>query len=117
LKAAEIEFNLEGTAELQDTPLLVETVLSMCLKEAVTNIVKHSGADCCNIVIEELQTGVTIKVQDNGVGLSHRSEYIKGNGLQGMKERLEFVNGSLDIKSTDGTTLYIRVPNAIKNNG
>jgi two-component system sensor histidine kinase DesK len=34
-----------------------------------------------------------------------------------MKERLEFVNGSLDIKSTDGTTLYIRVPNAIKNNG
>ncbi|CAN7329138.1 sensor histidine kinase [Peribacillus frigoritolerans] len=117
LKAAEIEFDLEGTAELQDTPLLVETVLSMCLKEAVTNIVKHSGADCCNIVIEELQTGVTITVQDNGVGLSHRSEYIKGNGLQGMKERLEFVNGSLDIKSTDGTTLYIRVPNAIKNNG
>lgn len=116
LKAAEIEFKLEGTTELQDTPLLVETVLSMCLKEAVTNIVKHSCADCCNIVIEELKTGVTIKVQDNGVGLSHKSEFFKGNGLQGMKERLEFVNGSLDIKSTEGTTLYIRVPNAIKNN-
>lgn len=82
LKAAGIEFNLEGTTELKDTPLLVETVLSMCLKEAVTNIVKHSGADCCHIVIEELQTGVTITVQDNGVGLSHRSEFLKAMGFK-----------------------------------
>jgi two-component system, NarL family, sensor histidine kinase DesK len=116
LKAAQIGFKLEGSPVLQGTPLFVETVLSMCMKEAVTNIVKHSHADFCKIVIDELQTGVTISIQDNGVGLSARSDFFIGNGLQGMKERLEFVNGSLDIESKNGTILYIKVPNAIKNN-
>ncbi len=36
------------------------------------------------------------------------------NGLQGMRERLEFVNGSLDIQSANGTTLTVRVPNVIQ---
>lgn len=116
LKAAQINFELEGSTNLQATPLFVETVLSMCMKEAVTNIVKHSHADLCKISITELETGVTIKVEDNGVGLSQKSEFYTGNGLQGMKERLEFVNGSLEIESSNGTTVYIKVPNAIKNN-
>ena len=38
------------------------------------------------------------------------TEWSKGHGLRGMKERLEFVNGSLDIHSKNGTTLNIRVP-------
>lgn len=116
LKAAQIDFELDGSTDLQATPLFAETVLSMCLKEAVTNIVKHSHADFCKVSIEELETGVTIKVEDNGVGLSQKSEFFKGNGLQGMKERLEFVNGSLEIDSTNGTIVYIRIPNAIKIN-
>src|SRR5690606_21535641 len=44
LKAAEIDFVLYGSAKLVNTPLLVENVLSMCLKEAVTNVGKHSQA-------------------------------------------------------------------------
>ena len=39
---------------------------------------------------------------------------MKGNGLIGMKERLEFVNGTLEMVSKNGTTVTIRVPNFVK---
>src|SRR5690606_14536112 len=41
LKAAEIESHIEGDPKLENTSLLTENVLSMCLKEAITNVVKH----------------------------------------------------------------------------
>lgn len=114
LHAAEMEFKLEGNTKLTSTPLFVESVLSMCLKEAVTNVVKHSKATVCTLFIEQLRNGLHMKVQDNGVGF-HKKDFYKGNGLQGMKERLEFLNGNLEIESTsNGTTIYMTVPNAIK---
>lgn len=113
LKAADIDFVLYGNAQLTNTPLLVENVLSMCLKEAVTNVVKHSQANRCSILIKQTAEEVLVQVQDDGIGLSENSNLTRGNGLAGMRERLEFVNGSLDIKTMDGTSLNIRVPNVI----
>ncbi|WP_347552580.1 sensor histidine kinase [Pseudalkalibacillus hwajinpoensis] len=114
LDAAEMEFHLEGNATLENTPLLVENVLSMCLKEAVTNIVKHSKASRCRVLIKQSTTEVLIIVEDNGVGFPEGVNSFKGHGLQGMRERLEFVNGTLDIQTSNGTTLNIRVPNVIQ---
>ncbi len=114
LKAAQIDFHVEGNAELTNTPLLVENVLSMCLKEAVTNIVKHSQATCCNVTITQSPNEVLITVKDNGIGMPIKRDSYTENGLQGMKERLEFVNGNLDIESTNGTTLKIQVPKIVQ---
>ena len=114
LNAAQIKLELVGSSQLKDTPLLVENVLSMCLKEAVNNIVKHSHASSCKLVIKQLPMEWYIEIEDNGVGFQHKGDFFKGNGLQGMKERLEFVNGSLDIPASNGTKLIIRVPNVIK---
>ncbi|RID82716.1 sensor histidine kinase [Peribacillus asahii] len=114
LSAAQIKLELVGSSQLKDTPLLVENVLSMCLKEAVNNIVKHSYASSCRLVIKQLPTEWYIEIEDNGVGFQHKGDFFKGHGLQGMKERLEFVNGSLDIPASNGTKLVIRVPNVIK---
>ena len=114
LNAAQIKLELVGSSQLKDTPLLVENVLSMCLKEAVNNIVKHSHASSCKLVIKQLPTEWYIEIEDNGVGFQNKGDFFKGNGLQGMKERLEFVNGSLDIPAANGTKLVIRVPNVIK---
>ncbi|MGV3489622.1 MAG: sensor histidine kinase [Tuberibacillus sp.] len=113
LKAAEIDFNIQGDLQLRDIPLLVENVLCMCLKEAVTNVVKHSGATFCQISIQQTTKEVVIEVYDNGSGLPDRSDF-KGNGLIGMEERLEFVNGRLDIVSLKGTKIIIRVPQVIQ---
>lgn len=113
LKAAEIDFVLYGNPELKNTPLLVENVLSMCLKEAVTNLVKHSQAGRCTILIKQSPEEVLVQVQDDGIGLPESGVFLQGNGLAGMRERLEFINGSVDIKGMDGAILNIRVPNVI----
>jgi len=111
LKAAQIEFVLEGDLRLDGISLVQENAISMCLKEAVTNIVKHSGATRCRIAVSRTSTELTVSVQDNGRGLDSRTAPFHGNGLKGMKERLEFVNGSLEIQSADrGTTVTFRVP-------
>jgi two-component system sensor histidine kinase DesK len=111
LKAAHIELTLEGDPKLEHTSLMNENVLSMCMKEAVTNVVKHSGATVCSIAIEPSRTELTLRIQDNGVGVTGEYADFRGNGLQGMKERLEFVNGSMELRSDHGTALIIKVPN------
>lgn len=108
LKAAQIEFSLEG-GKPANISLLYENVLSMCLKEAVTNIVKHSNATSCSIQFESSQAELKVKVQDNGVGMD-TSLQSTGNGLLGMKERLEFINSSMDIVCDQGTAIIIQVP-------
>jgi two-component system sensor histidine kinase DesK len=111
LKAAQMDFIFEGNAKLTNTPLLVENVVSMCLKEAVTNIIKHSQATTCKLVIKESIDELQIIVEDNGIGIKNTSGSSKGFGILGIKERLEFLNGSLEIENSDGTILDIRVPN------
>ncbi|WEG14630.1 sensor histidine kinase [Pullulanibacillus sp. KACC 23026] len=111
LDAANIDVKIEGSADLKGIPLFVENILSMCLKEAVTNIVKHSQATRCRIKITSSQDDVKIEIHDNGKGFSDHNETHKGHGIAGMKERLEFVNGILDYNSLDGTLVTINVPN------
>jgi len=110
LKAAEIDLILEGDPSMANTSLMTENVLSMCLKEAVTNIVKHSSAKTCWIRIEPSSTELVIKVQDNGVGIPDGAACFKGNGLRGIKERLEFVNGVMEMVCEAGTMIVFRVP-------
>lgn len=97
LRAAEIEFELVGDPKLAHTSRFTENVLSMCVKEAVTNVVKHSRASRCLVRIEQKPDLLRVLVQDNGIGMRLPRAQDRGNGLQGMKERLEFINGSLQI--------------------
>lgn len=110
IESAEMEFKLIGNPELPSTPLFVEHVLSMCLKEAVTNVVKHSNATVCEVQIIHSPSEVSIHIRDNGVGIPDQLDSIKGHGLRGMRERLEFVNGNLAIDRTNGTNVKIWVP-------
>ncbi|WP_372637543.1 sensor histidine kinase [Cohnella sp.] len=110
LLAAQIEFKLEGSPTLQGVPLLTENVLSMCLKEAVNNVVKHSGASECAVSLSQNDTKVVMKVHDNGASRPERLNFRQGHGLQGMKERLEFVNGTLGLATGEGTTVVATIP-------
>ncbi len=114
LKVADIKLLIEGEENLTGISLMAENVLGMCLKEAVTNVIKHSEASTCEIAIEPDHTELVITVKDNGKGMGDMPGRIRGNGLQGMKERLEFVNGSLLITSIEGTELRIAVPRAVQ---
>lgn len=110
LKAANMQLQIVGDIEQLNVPPLVEDVLSMCLKEAVTNIVKHSQASLCHISFVQNLREVHLVVQDNGVGLNDEQLQRAGNGLKGMRERLEFINGTVKLEGDGGTTLSISVP-------
>lgn len=114
LQAAQIECHVNGDINHIKTPILIENMLSMCLKEAVTNVVKHSSATTCSITIKQSSKETLLKIHDNGNGINIMTDWTKGHGLRGIKERLEFVNGNLDIHTRNGTTLTISVPNVIQ---
>lgn len=116
LAAAGIEYQFTGEPKIKGTSLMAENVLSMCLKEAVTNVVKHSQATACHISIVTTEDEIMLHVQDNGVGINLDQSHSNGNGLRGMRERLEFVNGSLHIEAGEqtGTELRMMIPNAVR---
>ncbi|MDX8366339.1 sensor histidine kinase [Cytobacillus sp. IB215665] len=117
LKAAQLDFIIDEDVKLNNVSLFLENILSMCVKEAVTNVVKHSNATLCEISIEQSWNEISITVRDNGIGIVMDHDLGKGSGLLGMKERLEFVNGRLDIISNEGTAIIMKVPTNIVKQG
>jgi signal transduction histidine kinase len=82
--------------------------------EALTNALKHSGAERIEIVLRFLPDRTTLIVEDNGCGLGHAAENLASHhfGLQGIRERVDKLGGMLSIHSTpgDGTCLCVMVP-------
>lgn len=83
-----------------------ESVLSLVLREAVTNILRHAGATQCRLELAADSRGTHLTVHDNGRGAN---EYA-GNGLRGMRERVEALGGRLQIDSSQGTRLTVEIP-------
>ncbi|MFC4402145.1 sensor histidine kinase [Gracilibacillus xinjiangensis] len=114
LRVARINHEVIIEAREDNIPLFIENVLSMCLKEAVTNVVKHSGASYCFINLKENSEQFELIIIDNGIGSD--GDIVYGNGLKGMRERLEFVNGNINVSiQENGLALNITIPKIIKN--
>jgi signal transduction histidine kinase len=98
-------------------PQAVETALFRVLQEAITNVVKHSGASRVSVVLEATHDGVWLTVEDDGRGFDLNGADgqelgVRQLGLLGVRERLALVGGSLDVESSaqSGTTVYVRIP-------
>lgn len=112
LDTAGIEHDITVEADIRHLPELIENILSMCLKEAVNNIIRHAGADRSLIELTETKGDILLKVSDDG---THNKRFISGNGLDGMRERLAFVSGELDITQTpEGFEINVAVPKVLK---
>ena len=84
-----------------------DSVLAMVLREAVTNIIRHSGAQHCRIELENRDRQLRLLIEDDGHGGALR----EGNGLKGMRERLQAAAGRLEIDSSHGgTRLTVLLP-------
>lgn len=113
LDTARIDRRVRMEADMENIPSLTENVLSMCLKEAVNNVVKHSNAERCKIRVAETKGEVMLKVTDNGSSDGGDINY--GNGLEGMDERLSFVNGKLrTTRSKSAFEVHVTVPKILK---
>jgi signal transduction histidine kinase len=85
-------------------PVRAETILR-CVQEIITNAVRHSGAE--NLWIELVKTadGVEVRARDDGRGVKQLKP---GNGLTGMRERVEQVGGRLEIESAPNAGFCLR---------
>lgn len=83
--------------------------LTRCLQEALTNAVRHGQADKIAVTLNQEASQVLLVITDNGMGIKEKKF---GFGLSGMKERLESLQGSLAIESSDrgGTVVTCFLP-------
>lgn len=115
LKAAQIDLEIKGDFKDIHTSLLIENVISMCLKESVTNIVNHSQASLCTISFSQSKDEIVMNIHDNGRGFeTNNPRMMQSHGLKGMAERIEFMNGTFAIDSEQGTTININIPFTIQ---
>ncbi|MDR0268893.1 sensor histidine kinase [Paenibacillus sp.] len=111
LRSAGIAYQAKGNFQLKGISEVAQNILSMCLKESVTNIVKHSRADTCTIAVEQTSGELRLTVSDNGIGCNKDNETRNdGNGLKGMRERLSLIDGTLELASSGGMTATICIP-------
>lgn len=102
------------TGELpQRLPAAVELCLYRCVQECLNNVVRHAQARHVRIQIACSDSGIEIRVGDDGRGFAPRllnqAGEPRGMGLAGMRERLRGVGGELQIHAQPGTGAELRL--------
>jgi two-component system sensor histidine kinase DesK len=105
LETAGLTVQCDAATSMQ-LPAMHESVLSLAVREAVTNVVRHAQARSCSLRIEQHNGTCRLEIADDGQGFST----MEGNGLRGMRERVEMLGGRLERKNKSGTTLTITLP-------
>jgi signal transduction histidine kinase len=109
-----LDVDLETQLGDERLPAEAETTLYRVIQEALTNIVKHSGASRVSVLLQK-QTGKVIAiVEDDGAGFDPSSTRADAVGLAGMRERVSLAGGRLQVESSPGagTTLVAEVPSS-----
>ena len=92
----------------------VEAALGWCLREAATNVIRHSGARNCYVSLTRRAGGLCLEVRDDGPGPGAGAAARAGTGLRGMSERLSALGGHLELRpSARGFRLLASVPEDI----
>jgi len=89
----------------------INITLYRIVQECLTNITKHANASDVSIVLSKKENTLLLEVSDNGAGFDMQS-HNRGLGLIGMRERVESLNGHLQIESkiNKGVIIKISVP-------
>ena len=83
-----------------------ESVVGLVVREAVTNIVRHANARNCSFRLTPNNGSCRLEIRDDGRG----GGAVEGNGLRGMRERIEALGGTFIRQTSPGTTLLIEFP-------
>ncbi|MES2150220.1 MAG: histidine kinase [Pseudomonadota bacterium] len=108
LAAACVELSAE--VEAFALPAAAENVMSLALREAVTNIVRHAGATRCEVRLALEQGMIVFRIADNGAALASSAAIRQGNGLTGMNERVTALGGRLALRVERGLALELTLP-------
>lgn len=97
---------VETAIEKTSLPAAQEGVVALALREAVTNVVRHSHATNCRVSLRQSGKYCELEVADDGQG----GALAEGSGLSGMRERVELLGGAIETDGRRGTVLRVRVP-------
>ncbi len=90
------------------------TVIFRIFQEALTNIIRHSGADRVQIIFRKIDNNLFLKIMDNGKGIPEDKLLSTSSfGIIGMKERSNMLGAKLKIRSdikTHGTDIELSIP-------
>ena len=95
------------SVDLDPLPAAVGKDAAICLfrvaQEALNNVTRHAGASAASVTLRKMDDGLLLAVGDNGVGFDPLDPKRRRSlGLASMRERVELVDGSLDIESAPG---------------
>jgi signal transduction histidine kinase len=101
-----------ATREVDRMPREVESCLYRVVQEALTNVIKHAGAEHVSVLLAPGDRDLRLIVEDDGAGFDPAGVPSERLGLVGMRERVALVGGSLMVESAPGagTTLRVTVP-------
>lgn len=92
-----VNFKIQGDTSKLNLRILM--VIEENLKEGLTNILKYSGASRVHISIYIYNKIIRVEIKDNGIGCSNIK---KGLGIKGMEERMERINGRIEVYNDNG---------------
>ncbi len=106
---AAVPVELDTALPEERLPMAVEATAYFAVSEALTNVAKYALASQARVSVEERDGHLEVTVDDDGVGGADPSA---GSGLQGLRDRLAALNGTLMIDSRpgNGTQLRARLP-------
>jgi len=98
---AGVQVNVTRTGERRDVPAGIDQAAFRIVQEALTNVVKHSGASSCRVSVGYEPTSLSVEVTDHGAGpaagrdrsLVAREPNGTGHGILGMRERVSLHGG------------------------
>jgi signal transduction histidine kinase len=107
-----ISVDLEASALTERPPVEVETAIYRIVQESLTNVVKHAQAHSVSVVVTRSDGRIKAVIEDDGTGFEPETIGEGGIGLLGMRERIELLDGSLTVESSErsGTTVAVEVP-------
>lgn len=102
-----LDIHVELEPEKIPLPASIASVVYRTLQETLTNAARHSLCTTVDIKIQKKETALYIRILDNGQGCN---PYIEGNGLKGMRKRIEALYGSIEFSQTPGFCIEIHIP-------
>jgi two-component system sensor histidine kinase DegS len=117
LAAAGVKAHFETAGPERRMPTNLETAIFRIIQEAVTNIIRHAGAESASISIDFEETSIAVHIEDDGKGFDldeamRATREGRGLGLLSMKERAALLGGVLNIRSQpgQGTQIGLEIP-------
>ncbi len=102
------EIDLEGRLTTH-----LEIALYRISQELLNNVAKHAQATQADVLLVQEDREITLKVRDNGRGISQRSSKKQGIGLRSISDRVKLLNGTFAItkpQTGKGTLVTIKIP-------